>query len=269
MSAPYTALDFRVEILPPGASGPLCGAAFAECDGLELRLDVRTLREGGDNARQRLLAGPASYGQVTLRRGMTESLDLWDWCASVLADPSVRADARVVMLAADGTTEQAAFRLLRCLPVRLRAPRLDAREGIVAIEELQLACEALTVERPGGRPDPRTPLERAQLSDASGRRIAVPLNPSSLRVSRDATGATLTFALTMEAPPGGDVRSLSAPVAELAGAEPARFAWGAFRFDGRVTALEEELDLFSADGRPLRSSLTVTMRSADTRGPAR
>jgi phage tail-like protein len=268
MTAPFTALDFRVEILPPGASAPLCGAAFAECDGLELRLDVRTLREGGDNGRQRLLAGPASYGQVTLRRGMTESLDLWDWCASVLRDPSVRADARVVMLAPDGDTVQAAFRLSRCLPVRLRAPRLDAREGIVAIEELQLACESLQVERPGRRPDPRTPLERAELVDPSGKRVVVQVNPASLHVSRDANGATLAFALTMEAPAGGDVRSLSAPISELAAAERARFAWGAFRFEGRLTAVEEQLDLFSADGRPLRSSLTLTMRSADTRGPA-
>jgi phage tail-like protein len=222
---------------------------------------VRTLREGGDNGRQRLLAGPASYGQVTLRRGMTESLDLWDWCASVLRDPSLRADARVVMLAADGETVQAAFRLSRCLPVRLRAPRLDAREGIVAIEELQLACESLCVERPGRRPDPRTPLERAELIDDSGRRVVVQVNPAALHVSRDANGSTLTFALVMEAPAGADVRSLSAPIAGIAASERARFAWGAFRFEGRVTAVEEELDLFSADGRPLRSALTVSMRA--------
>ena len=145
-AAPFTALDFRVEILLPGAHAPLCDAAFAECDGLELRFDVRALREGGDPARQRLLAGPASYGEVTLRRGMTASFDLWDWCALVMRDPGVRADARVVVLAPDGETERARFVLERCLPVRLKAPRLDAVDGVIAIEELTLSAERLELE---------------------------------------------------------------------------------------------------------------------------
>ena len=47
MSDPFTALHFRVEIMLPGAAEPLCEAAFAECDGLELRFDVITYSEGG------------------------------------------------------------------------------------------------------------------------------------------------------------------------------------------------------------------------------
>ena len=80
---------------------------------------------------------------------MTPSFDLWDWCALVARDPGVRADARVILLAPDGEQEHVRFLLHRCLPVRLRAPRLDAVDGVVAIEELQLACEALTLDRPG------------------------------------------------------------------------------------------------------------------------
>ena len=161
MSDPFTALHFRVEIMLPGAAEPLCEAAFAECDGLELRFDVITYSEGG--AGRRLIPGPASTGRVTLRRGMTSSADLWDWCESVQRNPGLRADARVVMLAPDGT-EQAAFLLRRCLPVRLRAPRLDAMHGIVAVEELELACEALTRVRQDRDPALDPPrLEKAEL----------------------------------------------------------------------------------------------------------
>ena len=70
---------------------------------------------------------------------------------------------RVVILAPDGT-EQAAFRLRRCLPVRLKAPRLDAMHGVLAVEELELACEALT--RVGQDRDPALDpprLEKAEL----------------------------------------------------------------------------------------------------------
>ena len=48
-----------------------CAGAFAECDGLELTIESRALREGGNNGVVHRLAGPAGYGQLTLKRGMT------------------------------------------------------------------------------------------------------------------------------------------------------------------------------------------------------
>src|SRR5262249_13382968 len=62
----------------------------------------------------------------------------------------LRADAEVVVFAADGRTEQVRFVLTRCLPVKLKAPALNAKDGMVAVEELQLAYESLTMKRPGG-----------------------------------------------------------------------------------------------------------------------
>jgi hypothetical protein len=55
----------------------------------------------------------------------------------------------VVLHAADRVTVEVAFLLTRCVPLKLKAPALNAREGIVAIEELQVGYESLRV-RPGG-----------------------------------------------------------------------------------------------------------------------
>jgi len=38
-----------------------------------------------------------------------------------------------------------------------------------------------------------------------------------------------------------------------------RFLWGSFQFDGIVDSLEESLEFFSQDGRPLRASVTLGM----------
>jgi hypothetical protein len=38
-----------------------------------------------------------------------------------------------------------------------------------------------------------------------------------------------------------------------------RFLWGSFKFDGMMDSLEESLEYFSPDGRPLRATLTVAM----------
>lgn len=144
---PYTAFNFLVEIVRSDAAAPLVGAAFAECDGLEMSMEVKTLREGGANGRQVRLAGPATVGQLTLKRGMaSDSFELWQWMSDSIANPGLRAEAEVVLLAADGG-ERARFVLTRCLPLKVKAPPLNGKDGAVAIEELHIAYESITVKR--------------------------------------------------------------------------------------------------------------------------
>jgi hypothetical protein len=38
-----------------------------------------------------------------------------------------------------------------------------------------------------------------------------------------------------------------------------RFVWGSFQFDGLMESLEESLEFFSNDGRPLRASMTLNL----------
>ncbi len=147
---PFSAFNFAVEIHVPGGPKQVCGAAFAECDGLEMSMEVKTIREGGNNNQQTRLTGPVSFGQLVLKRGMTKSFDLWDWFDAVQKKPELRVDVEVVVFAADGVSKRVSFQLSRCVPVKLKAPALNAREGAVAIEELQLAYETLTLVKPEG-----------------------------------------------------------------------------------------------------------------------
>lgn len=144
-SYPFTAFNFSVEIEVEGVASRICNAAFAECDGLEMTMEPKTIREGGNNAVQIHLAGPVSYGQLTLRRGMTANFDLWTWFTRAQADPTLRADAQVVMLTPD-REEAAVFALRRCLPIKVKAPTLNAKDGVIAIEEFHLAYESLTLK---------------------------------------------------------------------------------------------------------------------------
>ncbi|MDD4979353.1 MAG: phage tail protein [Gallionella sp.] len=143
---PFSAFNFEIRIRKQGEQNILCGGAFSDCDGLDMSMEVKTIRQGGDNARQIRLAGPVTLGQITLKRGMTEGFDLWHWFSQTLADPSLRADAQIVMFANDRSKQTAMFNLERCIPVKIKAPALNARDGVVAIEELQLAYETLRFE---------------------------------------------------------------------------------------------------------------------------
>jgi phage tail-like protein len=145
---PFTSFNFAVEINRGEDGHPLVNAAFAECDGLEMNLEVKTIREGGSNDRQIRLNGMVAYGQLTLKRGMTDSFDLWSWFHDSVNDPRLRANAEVALLAADGVTERARFVLSRCVPVKLKAPALNAKDGQIAVEELQVAYETLQFKKP-------------------------------------------------------------------------------------------------------------------------
>jgi phage tail-like protein len=143
---PFRAFNFAVEIRVDGVAMQICDAAFSECDGLEMTMDVKTIREGGNNGKQIRLTGALNFGTLTLKRGMTSTFDLWQWFNLMLTKPDTRADAEVVIFATDGKTERARFILSRCVPVKLKAPPLNAKDGMVAIEEFQLAYESLTLK---------------------------------------------------------------------------------------------------------------------------
>lgn len=143
---PFTSFNFSVEINRGQEGAALVDAAFAECDGLEMSMEVKTIREGGSNDRQIRLNGPVSYGTLSLKRGMTSNFDLWQWFRDSIDDPTLRADVEVVLLAPDGEEERARFALTRCVPTKIKSPALNARDGQIAVEELQVAYETLTLK---------------------------------------------------------------------------------------------------------------------------
>ncbi len=147
----FLAFNFLVQFRLPAKGDSQPGnvdAAFAECDGLEMNMQLKTIREGGNNARPIHLAGPVTYGQLTLKRGMTSNFDLWQWFDYLQTDKGrgFRPDIAVSIRSTDGSpTPRATFLCRNCLPVKLKAPSLNAKDGLVAIEEMQIAYEMLTL----------------------------------------------------------------------------------------------------------------------------
>jgi hypothetical protein len=62
----------------------------------------------------------------------------------------------------------------------------------------------------------------------------------------------VTYFMTPRAGRGGGKQAAPTPPG-------VRFQWGTFRFDGLMDGLDETLDLFSPDGRPLRSTMSVSL----------
>ena len=150
---PFTAFRFEVVLdldqPTPGLESPLCEAAFAECDGLEMTMEPKTVESASVTDAQQYLIGPTKYGQIMLKRGMTTNLQLWQWFAQGTRPGSVLTAHGQITLWDPAGQPALQFTLAGCLPVKMRAPSLNAREGLIAIEELSLVCAKVTIGLPG------------------------------------------------------------------------------------------------------------------------
>jgi phage tail-like protein len=151
---PFNTFNFYVQLTISNAAGlglssPLCNMEFAELDGLEMSMEPKTVNEGGNNSQQVNLVGRVTYNNLTLKRGMTSNLDLWKWfaAASGNAARSTRASG-VILMRDNGGQNRVRFKLFGCLPIKIKAPALNAKDGAIAIEEMQIAVNSFSVEVP-------------------------------------------------------------------------------------------------------------------------
>jgi len=146
---PFSTFNFRLELQYGDSGVPICDAEFSDVTGLEITMEPKTLREGGNNSRPIHLVGPVSYGQATLKRGMTQDFGLWEWFEAVQATDGhgIRADGEIAIRTPDGQSDEVRYTLAGCLPIKIKLPDLAAKDGQIAIEEMQITYEGLTRQR--------------------------------------------------------------------------------------------------------------------------
>ncbi|MDB9526520.1 phage tail protein [Oscillatoria sp. CS-180] len=121
-------------------------ASFSECAGLGITLQVQPLVEGGVNDQQRFLLDAPKFSNVTLKRGVTDSLDFWNWLQKILDnETNQRRNVSILLFSQAGETMQC-WTLIGAVPIGWKADALQARSEAVALEELTLAYEGLKIE---------------------------------------------------------------------------------------------------------------------------
>lgn len=114
-------------------------AAFAAFDGLESTTDVVEYTDGDDlSVRKR--PGRTRYANIVLRRGYTNTKELWDWYKAVI-DGKVERKAGSVILCGDDGKEIMRYNFFEAWPCRWKGLELDAGKTGALIEELEIAVE--------------------------------------------------------------------------------------------------------------------------------
>jgi phage tail-like protein len=119
-------------------------ASFTDCTGLSSTTEVIETREGGDNTTVRKLPGKTSYSDVTLKWGMTDSTELWDWRQQIVDGQVVRKHGAIVVFDLANHTEVVRWSFVNAWPTKFELPAFNAKGNDVAIETLVLAVEGLT-----------------------------------------------------------------------------------------------------------------------------
>jgi phage tail-like protein len=133
---PYRSINFLVEI------DAVTDAANSEETGLTAETEVIEYRTGGMLGGVRKLAGLTKYANITLKRGMTQNLELWNWYKNVVEGKTDRRSASIVLLN-EAHQEVLRWNVVNAWPRKWDGPALNARHNEIAIETLELAHEGL------------------------------------------------------------------------------------------------------------------------------
>ena len=133
---PYGNFNFTIEI------DGIERAAFQECSGFDSTIDVIEHREGGENTTPRKLPGLTKYSNITLKWGMTNDRELYDWHRRVVEGEIERKNGSIVLRNRKGE-EVARWNFVRAWPTKWDGPDLNAEGNDVAIETLELAHEGV------------------------------------------------------------------------------------------------------------------------------
>jgi phage tail-like protein len=143
---PYAQFNFLVDLGTGSTSGPHAG--FRECSQVGMTADVIEYRNGNDKTNEvRKLTGLARYPDVTLRRGVIGSLDLYAWLDEIRngAANALRT-VTIELQSEDHTQIVQTWKLLRARVVKHVSGPFDAQTSDVAVEEITLAYERLELE---------------------------------------------------------------------------------------------------------------------------
>ena len=144
-------VEFKEQMLGNDSEGEkvsLCGGAFAECNGLEATMEPKSIKEGGRNWGVIQRSGQTSFATLVLKRGMTTTRDLWTWYEFVGSGKYAHRMNAVITVFDTLGKAVLAWKLTNAMPIKFKAADLNAKGTDVAIEELHMAHEGLSLLKP-------------------------------------------------------------------------------------------------------------------------
>lgn len=143
---PYATFNFLVDLGTGNADGPEAG--FQEISGIGMEVSVAEYRNGNSKENNvQKLTGLSKFDNITLRRGIIGSLDLFAWLNDIRnGNQNALRTVTIQLQNEDHTGVVQTWKLLRARIVKHISGPLHAKGSDVAMEEIVLAYERLELE---------------------------------------------------------------------------------------------------------------------------
>lgn len=122
-------------------------AQFNEVTIPDISVDPIEWRTGDDPPTSRKIPGLIKYGNVVLKSGVTDSMDLYNWYKAAILDQDFNSERKKsiqIMLNDEKGEKKVEWDFINCLPIKYDAPDLKASGNEIAIETLEFAHEGMT-----------------------------------------------------------------------------------------------------------------------------
>lgn len=142
---PYSQFNFLVDLGNGGTDSIQAG--FQEVSGLGMEISMAEYRNGNeqDNA-PRKITGMVKTPDITLKRGLIGSLDLYEWLDQIRNGQQDALRSVTIQLQDEAHTQVVQeWKLTNARPIKYTGPSLNGKGNDVAIEELTLACERVDI----------------------------------------------------------------------------------------------------------------------------
>jgi phage tail-like protein len=143
---PYVQFNFLIDLGTGNTEGPQAG--FQECSNIGMEVTVAEYRTGNmkENSVQKI-TGINKATDVTLKRGVIGSLDLYNWLDDIRNGNQEAFRTVIVQLQNEDHTQVVqTWKLLRARIIKHVSGPMNAKGTDVAMEELTLAYERLQME---------------------------------------------------------------------------------------------------------------------------
>ena len=138
---PYAGFNYIVELDNEGDAV----AGFSEVSGLGTETDPIEYRNGDEENTVRKLPGLKKFTNISLKRGFTDSKELWNWRKTVMDGQTERKGGSIVLRNEAGE-EALRYTFREGWPCKWEGPSLNAKNNEVAIETLEICHEGLILE---------------------------------------------------------------------------------------------------------------------------
>jgi phage tail-like protein len=134
---PFRNFRFRVEL------DGITQAGFSEVSFGDTSTEATEYREGTDPTHPRKLSGQTKYGNITLKWGITDSKELYDWYQKIV-DKGAQGNRKnlALILVDEAGDDKVRWNIENAWPSKYDPPDFTAKGSDIAIETLEIVAES-------------------------------------------------------------------------------------------------------------------------------